>query len=78
VNWLKSFFSGLVAALASFAGGFITGWRKKENSELKKEVKAHEQRDKIEDNIVKLSPSDKRLRLGKWVRGVQADPPDAA
>lgn len=75
IDWLKSFLSGLAATAAAFLSGYITGWRRQETSALKQEIKAHEDREKIEDNLSPLSADDKRLRLSKWVRGFPSDPP---
>lgn len=77
IDWIKSLISGLATTILTFAGGIVFGWRKKQVSELKQEVKAHETRDKVEDSIRKSDFAARRLRLKRWaVRGVQDNPPD--
>lgn len=70
IDFLLSIFSRIGTVIGSFLSGFFAGKLREKNKQLEKELKAHEIREKVEDDISRSSPSDKRLRLGKWVRRV--------
>lgn len=72
-DYIKGF---LYAALAWLQGVFY-GWKLKEQQDLAEEAKAHETRNRVEDDIHKSTFPDRRVRLGKWtVPGVEADKAD--
>lgn len=72
--------TGLIKSILSMLAGpfvgFVAAWKLKEERDLKEELKAHETRQEVEDDLSKQLPSARRVRLGKWVRGIQGDKAD--